>query len=41
MIEQAAAFLRYVKQSSLEADIVIYDRDGKFSAAKIYRPPTP
>ena len=33
MIDQAAAFLRYAEQSGLEADIVMHDRDGKFSAA--------
>ena len=31
MREQAEAFVRHVKDSGLEADIVMHDRDNKFS----------
>jgi putative transposase len=33
MTEQAAAFLKYVKTTKLGADIVMHDRDGKFTAS--------
>jgi putative transposase len=33
MVEQAEAFLQHAKRSGLDIDIVMHDRDGKFSAA--------